>query len=93
MQQTSQRAQPAAYGGERFTLLVTGRYEPSERRQNAANWNTQGKRPVRLPISIYQSQEHSVRKTRIFIARMLLRLSMRLASLAVWIAPEIRGEH
>jgi len=44
-----------------------------------------------LRINTKTSSEVCVRRTRIFIARTLIALSASLASLALWIAPELRG--
>lgn len=49
------------------------------------------KRRPPLRFNISQSSEGIVRSTRIFIARKLIGLSASLASLALWIAPELRG--
>jgi len=89
-------APSAPCGGTRFRMTITGPLSLSDALPIRSNENEPLPKPVRrrppLRLNITQSSEGFVQRTRIFIARRLIALSASLASLAVWIAPEIVGE-
>ena len=93
---TFQPAPSAPCGGTRFRMTITGQLSPCGALPIKSNENEPSNKLVRrrppLRLNITQSSEGFVLRTRIFIARRLLALSASLASLAVWIAPEIVGE-
>lgn len=93
---TFQPAPSALSGATRFRVTITGQLSPCVALQNRSNENEPSSKLVRrrapLRLNIKPSSEGFVQRTRIFIARRLIALSASLASLAVWIAPEIVGE-
>lgn len=72
----------------RLTIRCTGPLATSDAKPNLSK-PVERRPPLRLNIE--PSSEGCVRRTRIFIARKLIVLSASLASLALWIAPELRG--
>jgi hypothetical protein len=72
----------------KLTILSIG---PPETYGELRRLSKRDERHLLLRINTKQSSEVCVRRTRIFIGLKLIALSASLASLALWIAPELRG--